>query len=135
MAKTDFKTIDEYQSTFSGASLERMQAVRALIHKVAPEAEEVISYQIPAFKIGKQFLIYYCAFDKHLSISSPWSLALLQAFEMELQGLKVSKSVIQFPHVNELPLDLIKRILQFRKKEIEDKPQPEKAKKTTRPAK
>lgn len=135
MAKTDFKTIDEYQSTFSGESLERMQAVRTLIHKVAPEAEEVISYQIPAFKIGKQFLIYYCAFEKHLSISSPWSQALLQAFEAELKDLKVSKSVIQFPHAHKLPLDFIKRILQFRKKEIDDNPEPEKAKKTIKEAK
>lgn len=135
MAKTDFKTIDEYQSTFSGESLERMQAVRALIHEVAPEAEEVISYQIPAFKIGKQFLIYYCAFKQHLSISHPWSQALLQAFEPELKGLKVSKSVIQFPHADELPLDFIKRILQFRKKEIDDKPQPATTKKTTKQTK
>lgn len=131
MAKTDFKTIDAYHSTFSGESLERMQAIRKLIHEVAPEAEELISYQIPAFKIGKQFLIYYCAFDKHLSISHPWSQALLQAFEPELKGLKVSKSVIQFPHTDELPLDFIKRILQFRKKEISNKPEPGKAKKTT----
>lgn len=124
MAKTDFKTIDEYHSTFSGASLERMKAVRDLVHQVAPEAEEVISYQIPAFKIGKQFLVYYCTFDKHLSISHPWSPALLEAFEPELQGLKVSKSVIQFPHNKELPLDFIKRLLQFRKQEVADNPKP-----------
>lgn len=135
MAKTDFKTIDEFHSNFSGESLERMQAIRALIHEVAPEAKEVISYQIPAFKIGKQFLIYYCAFKQHLSISHPWSQALLQAFEAELKDLKVSKSVIQFPHAHKLPLDFIKRLLKFRKKEIDNKPEPEKAKKTTKQAK
>ena len=45
---------------------ERMQIIRELVHKIAPEAVEVISYQIPAFKIGKKFLIYYAGFEKHL---------------------------------------------------------------------
>lgn len=122
MAKTDFKSIDEYHRTFSGEVLERMKIIRSLILEIAPEAEEVISYQIPAFKIGsKLHLIYYCGFEKHLSLSSPWSQAFLEEFESDLKGMKVSKSVIQFPLNKELPLDLIKRILLFRKKEIDEK--------------
>jgi uncharacterized protein YdhG (YjbR/CyaY superfamily) len=121
MAKTDYKSIDEYHSVFTGDTLKRMQSIRELVHKVAPEVEEVISYQIPAFKIGKFFLIYYCAFANHTSISSPWSEELLKAFDADLYTLKVSKSVIQFPHDKPLPLDLIKRIIEFRKKEFEAK--------------
>lgn len=122
MAKTDFKTIDEYHATFSGEALERMNTIRKMVHQIAPEAEEVISYQIPAFKIGPKFhLIYYCAFAKHLSISSPWSEALLKEFEADLKGRKVSKSVIQLPLDKELPTDLIERILKFRKAEFEQK--------------
>lgn len=122
MAKTDFKTIDEYHKTFTGDILKRMQAIRELVHKVAPEAEEVISYQIPAFKMGeKSYLIYYCAFPKHLTLSSPWSEAMLGEFEEDLKGMKVSKSAIQFPHDKPLPLDLVKRILKFRKAEFEAK--------------
>ncbi len=119
MAKTDFKTIDEYHHNFSGDVLARMQSIRELVHSVAPEASEVISYQIPAFKIGENFyLIYYCAFPKHLTLSSPWSEAFLKEFEADLKGMKVSKSAIQFPHEKPLPLDLIKRILNFRKAEF-----------------
>ena len=120
MAKTDYKTIEEYHKVFSGDTLERMQTIRELIHKVAPEVEEVISYQIPAFKLGDKYhLIYYCAFPKHLTISSPWSEAMLKEFEVELKDYKVSKSAIQLPLGKPLPLDLIKRILEFRKKEFE----------------
>jgi uncharacterized protein YdhG (YjbR/CyaY superfamily) len=122
MAKTNYKTIDEYHETFPAELQARMQEIRELVHKVAPEAEEVISYQIPAFKLGNKFhLIYYCAFPKHLTISSPWSAAMLNEFAAELKGMKVSKSAIQFPHDKPLPVKLIKDILEFRKTEHEAK--------------
>lgn len=122
MAKTDYKTIDEYHKVFAGDALKRMQTIRELVHKIAPESQEVISYQIPAFKLGDKYhLIYYCAFSKHLTISSPWSEAMLKEFEAELKDYKVSKSAIQLPLDKPLPVDLIKRILKFRKKEFEDK--------------
>lgn len=119
MAKTDFKTIDEYHGTFPEEVQERLQQIRKIVREVAPEAEEVISYQIPAFKIGKKFLIYYSAHARHISLSSPWNEALLQTFAGELQPLKVTKSAIQFPGKDSLPEDLIRRIVAFRKKETE----------------
>ncbi len=118
MAKTDYRNIDEYHSSFPEDAQIRMQQIREIIRETAPGAEEVISYQIPAFKIGRKFLIYYAAFENHISISSPWSQALLEEFEPELSGLKVSKSVIQFPNKTPLPSDLIRRIVAFRKNEI-----------------
>jgi len=121
MAKTDFKTIDEYHRTFPADMQERMQHIRKIVKQVAPQAEEVISYQIPAFKIGKIFLIFYSAYAAHISLSSPWSQALLKEFQSELKNFKVSKSAIQFPAKDALPLDLIKRIVLFRKKEAEQK--------------
>ncbi len=120
MAKTDYKSIDEYHKTFSGDTLKRMQTIREMVHKMAPEVVEVISYQIPAFKIGdKSYLIYYCAFANHLTLSSVWSEAFLNEFKADLKGMKVSKSAIQFPHDKPLPIDFIKRILKFRKIETE----------------
>lgn len=121
MAKTDYKTIDEYHQAFPAELQERMQAIRDIVHKVAPEAEEVISYQIPAFKY-KGFLIYYAAFAKHISISHPYSAELLKNFEKELKNYKVSKSAIQLPNSEPLPVDLVERILRFRKQENEAKP-------------
>lgn len=120
MAKTDYKKIDEYHKVFPAASQERMQSIREVIHKVVPEAEEVISYQIPCFKY-KGYLIYYSAYNKHISLSYPFSEGLLKTFEKELKKYKVSKSAIQFPHADELPLGLIKKIVAYRKKENEGK--------------
>ncbi|WP_119080525.1 iron chaperone [Chitinophaga alhagiae] len=119
MAKTDYKNIDEYHKAFPEAVQERMQAIRNIVHKVVPEAEEVISYQIPCFKY-KGYLVYYSAYAKHISLSHPFSEALLKKFEKELKGLKVSKSAIQFPSNEPLPLELITGIVAFRKKENEE---------------
>lgn len=117
MAKTDFKTIDEYQTTFPVEIQERMQQIRKIVHETVPGVEEVISYQIPAFKIGKFFLIYYSAYSNHISLSSPWSDALLKEFSDDLKGYKVSKLAIQLPNDQPLPTDLIRRIVLFRKGE------------------
>lgn len=119
MAKTDFKSIDEYHQAFPSDVQERMQAIRNIVHKIVPEAEEVISYQIPCFKY-KGYLLYYSAYAKHISLSYPFSEALLKKFEKELKGYKVSKSAIQLPSNEPLPLDLIKGIVTFRKKENEE---------------
>lgn len=122
MAKTDYKSIDEYHAVFSNEIQNRMQSIRNLVHIVAPDAEEVISYQIPAFKLGPKYhLIYYCAFPRHITISSPWSEAMLAKFANELKEFKVSKSAIQLPNNKSLPMDLIEQILLFRKSEFENK--------------
>ncbi|MES2650721.1 MAG: DUF1801 domain-containing protein [Bacteroidota bacterium] len=118
MAKTDYKSIDEYHNVFPQEAQQRMQHIRQLIKEVAPEAEEVISYQIPAFKIGKKFLIYYSAYTKHISLSSPWSEAFLKNFDTELKGYTVTKSAIHLLHDKPLPLALIKQMVVFRKVEI-----------------
>ena len=116
MAKTNFQSVDEYQSTFPPDMAERLEQVRTIIRKVAPDAEEVISYQIPAYKY-QGFLVYYSGYKNHISLSYPFSDALLAGFREELNKYKVSKSAIQFPNSEPLPASLIKRIVQFRLKE------------------
>lgn len=116
MAKTDFKTVDQYHSTFPPEVVARLETIRGIIKKAAPEAEEVISYQIPAYKyLG--YLIYYSAYKAHISLSAPFSEELLAAFKKDLAKYKVSKSAIQFPNDQPLPEALIKKIIDFRVKE------------------
>ena len=122
MAKTDYKTIDEYHRAFPPELVERMELIRQLIHRIVPEVEEAISYQIPCFKY-KGYLIYYSAYARHISLSYPFSEGLLKAVEQELKKYKVSKSAIQLPNSEPLPLDLIKKIVAWRKKENEAKQQ------------
>lgn len=116
MAKTNFQTIDEYHSQFPVEIQERMEQIRNIVHTAVPDVEEVISYQIPCFKyLG--YLIYYSAYTGHISLSYPYSNELLEAFRDELKNYKVSKSAIQFPHNKELPVKLIRGIVEFRKQE------------------
>jgi uncharacterized protein YdhG (YjbR/CyaY superfamily) len=123
MAKTNFLSINDYHATFEGEILVRMEKVRALIHELVPEAYEIISHQIPAFKIGEKFhLMYYCGFKNHLSLSSPWSEAFLKEFEADLADKKVSRAVIQFPLNKPLPVELIERIIKFRYREYLSNP-------------
>lgn len=116
MARTDFKTIDEYHNTFPEEIRERMEVIRKIIHKAVPDVEEAISYQIPCFKY-MGYLIYYAAFPNHISLSNPWSKELLKKFEKGLKKYKMSKAIIQFPNNEDLPVDLIRDIVAFRKEE------------------
>lgn len=84
------------------------------------EAEETISYQIPCFKY-KGYLIYYCAFPKHITLSNPYSEAFWEYFKADLEGYKTSKSAIQIPMAKPLPEKLIEKIVTFRKTENEEK--------------
>ena len=120
MAKTNYQSIDEYHQAFNGEALERMQTIRKIIHEVVPDADESISYQIPCFKYNG-YLIYYCAFPNHISLSNPFSEAFCEHFKADLEGYKTSKAVIQFPTNKSLPEELIKKIVAFRKKENEEK--------------
>lgn len=120
MAKTNYQTIDEYHQAFSGETLARMQTIRKIINEVVPDAEEHISYQIPCFKY-KGYLLYYCAFPKHITLSNPYSEAFWEHFKADLKGYKTSKSAIQIPADKSLPEALIRKIVTFRKKENEEK--------------
>ena len=120
MAKTDYQNIDQYHEAFDGEALRRMQTIRRIIIQAVPGVEEVISYQIPCFKYHG-YLIYYCAFPKHITLSHPYSEAFWENFKIDLEGYKTSKSAIQIPTNKPLPEALIKKILAFRKKENEEK--------------
>ena len=116
MAKTDYKSIDEYHSAFPPEIVKRMQTIRDIVHQVVPEVEETISYQIPCFKYNG-YLVYYSAYTNHVSLSNPFSKELLEHFKDDLKKYKVSKSAIQFPNNEKLPLKLINDIIKFRKAE------------------
>lgn len=118
MAKTDFKSVDEYQDTFQGEKKERLAVIRNIIRETVPQAEEVISYQIPTYKY-RGYLIHFSGSTHHISLHYPFSEALLAEFAGELAKYKRSKSAIQLPDKEPLPTDLIRRIVEYRVKENE----------------
>lgn len=113
MAKTDFKTVEEYLATLTPQQRAALDEVRAAILAGVPAgAEEVISYQIPAVK-HHGFVFYYSAHAKHWSISCPPPFAAFSAFADELARFKSSKSAVQFPYSEPVPADLITRMSRF----------------------
>lgn len=88
-----------------------LNRIRETIRKAAPEAEEVISYQMPTFKMGRN-LIHFAAFTNHVSIF-PGSEGVAY-FEKELARYKTSKGTVQFRLDEPIPYGLIGRITKFR---------------------
>jgi uncharacterized protein YdhG (YjbR/CyaY superfamily) len=111
-------TIDEYISGFPKETGKKLQQLRTVIKKLAPEATEVISYGMPAFKL-KGMLVWFAAHTKHIGLYPRASA--IAAFQKELSGYKNAKGSVQFPLDKPLPVELIKRIIQFRIAENEQK--------------
>ncbi len=109
-----FESIDEYIKTFPLDVQKILEKMRQTIRKAVPEAEEAISYQIPAFKLNGD-LAYFAAFKKHIGFF-PTSSG-ISAFKKELSKYKTSRGTVQFPLDKPIPYDLITKIVLFRKKE------------------
>jgi uncharacterized protein YdhG (YjbR/CyaY superfamily) len=90
---------------------ERLQKIRLLVKKIAPESVEKISYGMPAFTFHGM-LIYFAAHTKHIGFY-PLPSAII-AFKEELTRYKTARGSIQFPHNEPLPLKLIEQIIAFR---------------------
>jgi uncharacterized protein YdhG (YjbR/CyaY superfamily) len=118
MKPTGFKTIDEYIAAFPPDIQTRLQQLRAAIHEAAPEAEETISYQMPAFK-QNGVLVYFAAFKNHIGFF-PTAKG-IEAFKDKLSGYKTSKGTIQFAFNTPLPLDLVKEIVKVRVRQNQEK--------------
>jgi uncharacterized protein YdhG (YjbR/CyaY superfamily) len=111
MKSTKFKTVGEYFSGLPAKSKVLLQEIQRTIRQAAPEAEEVISYNIPAFRLNG-VLVWYAAFKNHIGFYPRTSA--LAAFKKELSIYKRGKGSVQFALDQPLPLDLIRRIVLFR---------------------
>lgn len=111
--KTRIETVEQYISGFPKDVQKILQQVRKSISKAVPDAEEVISYQIPAFKLDG-WIFYYSAYTNHYSLSCPPPFTVFTAFEKELKPYVMSKSTIQFPFDQPVPVELIVAMSKFR---------------------
>ncbi len=113
--KIKVKDIDDYidlQPMKVRATLEKM---RKTIKDITPDAEEVISYNMPAFKYHGM-LVGFAAAKNHCGFY-PWNGSTVKQFKEELKGYTTSPGAIQFPWDKPLPLALIKKIVKWRVKE------------------
>lgn len=121
MAKTDFQSVDEYLAAQPEAAQAILRRVRAAIRKALPDAEERISYQIPAYKLHGGTVLYFAGWKEHFSLY-PASAALVAAFGDELAPFVVSKGTIRFPLSQPVPVKLVERIAKFRGEEAHARP-------------
>lgn len=113
MERKKHNTVDDYINDFSDTARVKLSELRKLILHILPEATETISYQIPAYKING-VVIYFAGYKKHISLyPAPRD---HQAFE-ELVNYKGGKGTVQFDLDKNLPVDLIIKIINFRKQE------------------
>jgi uncharacterized protein YdhG (YjbR/CyaY superfamily) len=108
------KTVDEYIAAHPPEVRKKLIDMRVTIKKAAPDAEEKISYRMPAFAF-KGMLVYFAAHTNHLGFY-PFTSA-LREFSNELSAFRTSKGGVQFPFKDPLPLNLIQKIIEFRVKE------------------
>lgn len=114
MINKKYQTVDEYFKDLPEEKLPFLDLIRKTIRDAIPEAEEVISYNMPAYKFNGM-LVYFAAYPNHIGFYPTASG--IAAFKDQLQGFKHAKGSVQFRYDQELPIKLIAGMAKFRWKE------------------
>lgn len=109
--------VETYLSQVNPDARAVLEHIRTLVKSIVPEAEETMSYGMPALKYKGKPLVYYAAFKDHLSLfptSEP-----TEMFKEQLKDFKTSKGTIQFTIEHQLPDQLIRDIVRYRLESIQ----------------
>ncbi|MGH9357890.1 MAG: iron chaperone [Terriglobia bacterium] len=113
------ETVDEYLARVPEPARSTLNKIRAAIRSAAPpEAAEIISYRMPAFKY-KGVLVWFAAFSNHCSLFPTASI--VERFKNELKGFSMSKGTIRFPTDKPLPAAVVKKMVKARVAQNEGK--------------
>jgi uncharacterized protein YdhG (YjbR/CyaY superfamily) len=111
-----YSTVDEYIELAEPKVKKALKDIRRAIKTTAPNAEEVISYQIPGYKYHGM-LVFFAAWKDHISLyPAPWG---AESLKKEMSVYEGSKGTIKFPIDKPMPLTLIKKMVKYRVKENE----------------
>ena len=115
-------TIDGYIALYPSTVQDIMQELRRIVHDVAPDVTEAISYAIPAFKRAGGNLVFFAGYDRHIGVYPvPTGDA---DFQQIISGYKQGKGSIQFPLDKPFPFDLFRQLVAFRLAESHAKKKP-----------
>lgn len=117
--ETEPQTIDEYIAMQPAAFQPTLHELRTIIKSIAPQAEELISYQVPSFKW--HYMLVGFGVNKKFCSLYPMSTSINQKMTNELKGVKISGTTLHFVPDQPLPVDLIKKIVLTRVHENETK--------------
>lgn len=113
-------SIDEYMGLQPVPVREKLEEVREVIRRAVPDAEETISYGMPAYKLHGRVILYFAGWKEHLSLY-PGNARLVAELADELTQYEVRKGTIQFPLDKPVPAKLIARVAKHRAKEEADR--------------
>lgn len=109
------KNVDDYIAQFPASTQKILQQVRKTIQKAAPKAEEVISYGMPTYKMGK-VIVHFAGYENHIGVyATPEAHT---EFATQLKNYKQGKGSVQFPIHEPMPLKLIEDIVKFKVKQV-----------------
>lgn len=111
--KKTFTGVDDYIASQPEPLRPLLEEVRQLIRKAAPQAEEVISYGMPGYRLNGM-LLWFGAAKNHYSLYP--HAETIEAFKDKLAGYKTSKGTIQFHLDKPVPASLIKEIVKYKVK-------------------
>lgn len=109
--------VDEYLRSVDEPKRSTLQALREMVLDIVPEAEQGISYRVPAFRVRGKVVAGFAAFNDHLSYL-PFSGSVLGQLAEELQGYTRTKSALHFPVDRPLPIALVQKLIAERLREI-----------------
>jgi uncharacterized protein YdhG (YjbR/CyaY superfamily) len=109
--------VDEYLRALDDPKRSTLDALRRTILEIVPDAEQVISYRVPAFRVRGKIVAGFAAFKGHLSYL-PFSGSVLGQLGDELGGYTTTKSALHFPVDRPLPKELVERLIAVRLEEI-----------------
>ena len=108
--------VDEYLRGLEEPKRGTLQALRGTILEIVPDAEQVISYGMPAFRVNGKTVAGFAAFKAHLSYL-PFSGSVLSQLTEELQGYSMTKSALHFAVDESLPKALVEKLIAVRSAE------------------
>ena len=109
--------VDRYLRELEEPKRSTLQALRRTILEIVPDAEEVISYRVPAFRVEGKTVAGFAAFKDHLSYV-PFSGSVLGQMGDELKGYTMTKSSLHFPVDRPLPKALVRKLIAVRVAEV-----------------
>jgi uncharacterized protein YdhG (YjbR/CyaY superfamily) len=112
-ATVSAEEVDEYLRGFEEPKRSTLEALRRTILEIVPDAEQVISYGVPAFRMRGKTVAGFAAFQHHLSYL-PFSGSVLPRLADELEGYTMTKSALHFRVDRPLPKTLVKKLIAAR---------------------
>jgi uncharacterized protein YdhG (YjbR/CyaY superfamily) len=109
--------VDEYLAALEEPKRGTLQTLRRTILEVVPEADQVISYAVPAFRLCGHTIAGFAAFKSHLSYL-PFSGSVLGRLADELKGYTMTKSSLHFPVDRPLPKSVVRNLIAVRLGEL-----------------